>query len=246
MAPGGRRRQGADRHQRRRVRHPRLRQGLRREERQAAVDVLHHPREGPRRRVGHERRSPGATCTATSPRRRRRSPRTASFYQQLGGGVWMTPGGRPEDATVYFVVGNPSPDLYGAIRPGDNLYTDSMVAIDLDTGTVQVALAVHRARRVGPGRGEPADPHAGEGRLGQDGRRRDPRRQDRPHLRARPRHRQADPLLGSDDPAGEHVGAADQGRRAHAARRQRRRRVVAHGGRTRSRTWRMRRTCTSR
>jgi alcohol dehydrogenase (cytochrome c) len=32
------------------------------------------------------------------------------------------------------VVGNPSPDLYGAIRPGDNLYTDSIVAIDLDTG----------------------------------------------------------------------------------------------------------------
>src|ERR1700686_5721294 len=37
--------------------------------------------------------------------------------------------------TVFFVVGNPSPDLYGAIRPGDNLYTDSMVAIDLDKGT---------------------------------------------------------------------------------------------------------------
>jgi alcohol dehydrogenase (cytochrome c) len=36
--------------------------------------------------------------------------------------------------TVYFVVGNPSPDLYGDIRPGDNLYTDSIVAVDLDTG----------------------------------------------------------------------------------------------------------------
>jgi glucose dehydrogenase len=31
-------------------------------------------------------------------------------------------------------VGNPSPDLYGAERPGDNLYTDSIVAIDLNTG----------------------------------------------------------------------------------------------------------------
>lgn len=38
---------------------------------------------------------------------------------------------------VYFVVGNPSPDLYGAIRPGDNLYTDSLVAVDLETGTYQ-------------------------------------------------------------------------------------------------------------
>jgi PQQ-dependent dehydrogenase (methanol/ethanol family) len=56
------------------------------------------------------------------------------FYQTLGGGVWMTPAIDTKSRTVFFVVGNPSPDLYGAIRPGDNLYTDSMVAIDLDTG----------------------------------------------------------------------------------------------------------------
>jgi PQQ-dependent dehydrogenase (methanol/ethanol family) len=58
----------------------------------------------------------------------------ASFYQTLGGGVWMTPAVDRKTSTVYFVVGNPSPDLYGAIRPGDNLYTDSMVAVDLNTG----------------------------------------------------------------------------------------------------------------
>ena len=40
----------------------------------------------------------------------------------------------------------------------------------------------------------------------------------------------------ADGAAGEHVGAADQGRRAHAAGRQRRRRVVADGGQPRS--WR--------
>jgi len=56
------------------------------------------------------------------------------FYETLGGGVWMTPAVDRKTKTVYFVVGNPSPDLYGAIRPGDNLYTDSIVAIDLDTG----------------------------------------------------------------------------------------------------------------
>jgi len=32
------------------------------------------------------------------------------------------------------MVGNPSPDLDGALRPGDNLYTDSLVSVDLDTG----------------------------------------------------------------------------------------------------------------
>ena len=56
------------------------------------------------------------------------------FYKTLGGGVWMAPSVDRATRTVYFVVGNPSPDLYGAIRPGDNLYTDSLVAIDLDSG----------------------------------------------------------------------------------------------------------------
>jgi PQQ-dependent dehydrogenase (methanol/ethanol family) len=58
-----------------------------------------------------------------------------AFYQQLGGGVWMAPAVDLKTRTLFFVVGNPSPDLYGAIRPGDNLYTDSMVAVDLDKGT---------------------------------------------------------------------------------------------------------------
>jgi len=57
------------------------------------------------------------------------------FYQTLGGGVWMTPAVDKKTRTVFFVAGNPSPDLYGAIRPGDNLYTDSIVAVDLDKGT---------------------------------------------------------------------------------------------------------------
>ena len=57
-----------------------------------------------------------------------------SFYQTLGGGVWMTPAVDRKTKTAYFLAGNPSPDLYGAIRPGDNLYTDSMIAVDLETG----------------------------------------------------------------------------------------------------------------
>ena len=56
------------------------------------------------------------------------------FYKTLGGGVWMTPAVDLETNTAFFVVGNPSPDLYGAERPGDNLYTDSIVAVDLNTG----------------------------------------------------------------------------------------------------------------
>jgi PQQ-dependent dehydrogenase (methanol/ethanol family) len=55
-------------------------------------------------------------------------------YKTLGGGVWQNPAVDLERRRVYFVVGNPSPDLDGSLRPGDNLYTDSLVAVDLDTG----------------------------------------------------------------------------------------------------------------
>jgi PQQ-dependent dehydrogenase (methanol/ethanol family) len=60
--------------------------------------------------------------------------RGGDFYKTLGGGVWMTPAVDRKTNTVYYVAGNPSPDLYGDIRPGDNLYTNSIVAIDLETG----------------------------------------------------------------------------------------------------------------
>jgi PQQ-dependent dehydrogenase (methanol/ethanol family) len=55
-------------------------------------------------------------------------------YKTLGGGVWQNPAVDLETKRIYFVVGNPSPDLDGSIRPGDNLYTDSLVSIDLNTG----------------------------------------------------------------------------------------------------------------
>jgi len=60
--------------------------------------------------------------------------KNSGFFKTLGGGVWMAPAVDKESNTIFFVVGNPSPDLYGAERPGDNLYTDSIVAIDLNTG----------------------------------------------------------------------------------------------------------------
>jgi alcohol dehydrogenase (cytochrome c) len=59
----------------------------------------------------------------------------ADFYQTLGGGVWMNPAIDLASRTIWFMAGNPSPDLYGAERPGDNLYTNSLLAIDLDKGT---------------------------------------------------------------------------------------------------------------
>jgi len=55
-------------------------------------------------------------------------------YKTLGGGVWQNPAVDLETRRIYFVVGNPSPDLDGSLRPGDNLYTDSLVSVNLDTG----------------------------------------------------------------------------------------------------------------
>jgi len=55
-------------------------------------------------------------------------------YKTLGGGVWQNPAYDPASNRIFFVAGNPSPDLDGSIRPGDNLYTNSLVSVDLDTG----------------------------------------------------------------------------------------------------------------
>ena len=156
-------------------------------------------------------------------------------YKTLGGGVWQNPAVDLATTRIYFVVGNPSPDLDGSLRPGDNLYTDSLVAVDLDTGKYKchfqyIAHDVWDLDAVSP-----ADPGRRQGQGRQDDPGRAARRQDRPRLRARPQRLQPDPLLRGDGAAGEHVGAADQGRRAHAAGRQRRRRVVADGGRSEAR-----------
>ena len=55
-------------------------------------------------------------------------------YKTLGGGVWQNPAVDLATNRIYFVVGNPSPDLDGSLRPGDNLYTNSLVSIDLNSG----------------------------------------------------------------------------------------------------------------
>src|SRR5712672_835026 len=60
--------------------------------------------------------------------------KTGDPYKTLGGGVWQNPAVDLATNRIYFVVGNPSPDLDGSLRPGDNLYTNSLVSLDLDTG----------------------------------------------------------------------------------------------------------------
>lgn len=53
-----------------------------------------------------------------------------------GGGatVWTTPAVDPDLKMVYFGTGNAGPDLDGSVRGGNNLFTSSVVALDLNTG----------------------------------------------------------------------------------------------------------------
>ena len=62
------------------------------------------------------------------------SAKTADSWQRGGGSVWQAPAIDTALGLVIFTVGNPSPDLDGSGRPGDNLYTNAIVAIGLDDG----------------------------------------------------------------------------------------------------------------
>jgi len=51
-----------------------------------------------------------------------------------GGSLWTPLALDAAKGVLYVPVGNPAPDFYGHARPGDNLYTDSLVALDVKTG----------------------------------------------------------------------------------------------------------------
>jgi alcohol dehydrogenase (cytochrome c) len=54
-----------------------------------------------------------------------------------GGTIYMPPTVDPATNTVYVGTGNPAPVLVGAKRPGKNLYTDSILALDASTGKLK-------------------------------------------------------------------------------------------------------------
>jgi alcohol dehydrogenase (cytochrome c) len=54
-----------------------------------------------------------------------------------GGSIWVTPSYDPVLNLTYWGVDNPGPDWNPDVRPGDNLYSASVVALDADTGTLK-------------------------------------------------------------------------------------------------------------
>ena len=64
-------------------------------------------------------------------------PADGEAWARGGANCWVTSTFDPELNLLYFGTGNPCPDFDGGVREGDNLYTDSGVAVDVDTGEIR-------------------------------------------------------------------------------------------------------------
>jgi alcohol dehydrogenase (cytochrome c) len=59
------------------------------------------------------------------------------LYMHGGATTWMPGTYDPQLNTIYWGTSNPSPDFEGTVRPGDDLYSDCLLALDPDTGKLR-------------------------------------------------------------------------------------------------------------
>ena len=64
-------------------------------------------------------------------------PADGDAWARGGGNCWVTGSYDPELNLLYWGTGNPAPDFDGELRPGDNLYTDAVLALNPDTGEIR-------------------------------------------------------------------------------------------------------------
>jgi alcohol dehydrogenase (cytochrome c) len=64
-------------------------------------------------------------------------PEEGEAWARGGANCWVTATFDPELNLLYFGTGNPCPDFDGEVREGDNLYTDSGIAVDADSGEIR-------------------------------------------------------------------------------------------------------------
>lgn len=64
-------------------------------------------------------------------------PQDSDVWKYGGGAIWMTPSIDRELGLVYVGTGNAVPQFGGELRPGDNLYNNSVVALELKTGKLR-------------------------------------------------------------------------------------------------------------
>jgi alcohol dehydrogenase (cytochrome c) len=62
---------------------------------------------------------------------------TDGSWEHGGGSIWVTGSYDPDLNLNYWGIGNPGPDWNGDGRPGDNLYSESVVALNADTGALK-------------------------------------------------------------------------------------------------------------
>ena len=80
----------------------------------------------------------------------------ADAWKTGGGSTWTTPALDPELGLLFLGVGNPSPQMDGLTRPGDNLYSVSLVALDVENRQAALALSASASRFVGLRCSQPA------------------------------------------------------------------------------------------
>ncbi len=79
----------------------------------------------------------GETLNRNLSQEKKQFEQYADAWQFGGGSIWTTPAIDPELGLLYVGTGNPSPQMEGSTRPGDNLYTVSLVALELKTGKMR-------------------------------------------------------------------------------------------------------------
>jgi len=65
------------------------------------------------------------------------APANRDAWRVGGGSLWMTPAYDADLGLIFLGTGNPAPQNFGLSRPGDNLYTMCLVALDVKTGALR-------------------------------------------------------------------------------------------------------------
>lgn len=101
-------------------------------------DTVRKPGEGPNGGGWEgdfvERTADGLPLNRDIAGERASAPQHKDAWEYGGGSVWNAPAYDARSGLLYFGTGNPSPQINDTTRPGDNLYTASLVAIDAKTG----------------------------------------------------------------------------------------------------------------
>ena len=79
----------------------------------------------------------GMSFARDLPKEHADSAKYADAWRHGGAPMWQHPAYDPESGLLFLDIGNPAPDIDGSVRPGDNLYSDCIVALDLKTGKLK-------------------------------------------------------------------------------------------------------------